>query len=319
MRSASTLMPMSLPRCARRDWSMRSRRAFFSRSAMSACNCSGVQRPWHSFLASSWAVSRAFSYSEWVMISLLTRAMISSTVLPLSGLADFGGTGFAGFSILGSGAAIPGFSRTGGPAGLGWGSWGFSCAANDRPTTGKTAQSATIKTSFLINASPVSLALPMKAEQYVSQDLRDGLPPLHFHPKDAAGIEFDAGAGAHHGDQPGRVQGRFRMESYGQTGSLAFHGGDTQALTHGFEDGVLQKVFYGRGGCAKAVLKFLADVLFLLFGGNGGDAFVGAETEIFAGDVVLGDAHVKAQTQGGTQIGSDFLTFEFGNGALEHL
>src|SRR5258706_3273364 len=40
-----------------------------------------------------------------VMISLLTRAIISSTVLPLSGLAAFGAAGFAGFFDFLSGAA----------------------------------------------------------------------------------------------------------------------------------------------------------------------------------------------------------------------
>jgi hypothetical protein len=47
------------------------------------------------------------------MISLLTRAMISSTVLPLSGFTVFGATGFVGFSDFASGGAIPGFSRVG--------------------------------------------------------------------------------------------------------------------------------------------------------------------------------------------------------------
>src|SRR5258708_2111543 len=74
MSSGSTLTPMSLARCTRRDWSTRSRSVFFWRSSMAICNCSGVQRFWHSDLASSSAVWRALSYSERVMISLLTRS-----------------------------------------------------------------------------------------------------------------------------------------------------------------------------------------------------------------------------------------------------
>src|SRR5438876_471976 len=97
---------------------------------MSVCNWSGVQRFWHSDLASSSAVWRALSYSVRVMISLLTRAMISSTVLPASGLAGFGAAGLAGFSDLGSGAAMPGFSRVGAGVGLGGGPCGCSCAAS---------------------------------------------------------------------------------------------------------------------------------------------------------------------------------------------
>src|SRR5258706_16290968 len=65
---------------------------------MAICNCSGVQRFWHSVLASSSAAWRALSYSKRVLISLLTRAIISSTVFPLSGLAVFGTAGFFGVS-----------------------------------------------------------------------------------------------------------------------------------------------------------------------------------------------------------------------------
>ena len=119
MSSGSTLTPMSLARCTRRDWSTRVRRVFFWPSSMAICNCSGVQRFWHSDLASSAALWRALSYSERVMISLLTRAIISSTVFPLSGLAVFGAAGFAGFSDFASGAAIPGFSRAGPATGFG--------------------------------------------------------------------------------------------------------------------------------------------------------------------------------------------------------
>src|SRR5260370_39309844 len=98
---------------------------------MSVCNCSGVQRFWHSVLASSSAVWRALSYSVRVIISLLTRAMISSTVLPASGLTGFEAAGLAGFSDLGSGAAMPGFSRVGAGAGFGGGLCGRACATND--------------------------------------------------------------------------------------------------------------------------------------------------------------------------------------------
>jgi hypothetical protein len=72
--------------------------------------------------------------------------MSSSTVFPLSGLDAFETAGFAGFSALGSGAAIPGFSRVGPAAGFGWGPCGLSCAASGRAT-----QSPAMTTSFRIN------------------------------------------------------------------------------------------------------------------------------------------------------------------------
>src|SRR5262249_10915810 len=83
---------------------------------MAVCNCSGVQRPLHSCLASSAALSRAFSYSLSVMISLLTRAMISSMVLPALGSTgcvaaapfSFGAGGVPGFACEPAGEAAGG-------------------------------------------------------------------------------------------------------------------------------------------------------------------------------------------------------------------
>src|SRR5437016_12771296 len=100
------------------------------------------------------------------------------------------------------------------------------------------------------------------------------------------------------------------MESYRDAGPLTFHGRDSQALTHAFEGGILQKVFYRGRRCAKAVFKLFADVLLVLFRGDRGYAFVGAQTEIFAGNVILRDAHVKAQAERSAQVGRDFFALQ---------
>ena len=73
------------------------------------------------------------------------------------------------------------------------------------------------------------------------------------------------------------------------------------------------------GRRAKAVFEFLADVLLLGFGGDGGDALVGAQAQIFAGDVFLRDAHIEAEIEGGAQFGSDVFAFQLGDRALQHL
>src|SRR5437762_2739694 len=109
------------------------------------------------------------------------------------------------------------------------------------------------------------------------------------------------------------------MEPYRDAGPLALYGGDPQSLTHGFEGGVLQKVFYGGRRRAETVLEFFADVQLVFFGSDRGDAFVGAQAKIFARDVVLRDAHVKAQAERGAQVRGDFFALQLGNGALQHL
>ena len=95
---------------------------------------SGVHLPLQSSSTSSAAVCLALSSSERVMISLFTRAMISSTVLELvpsgifspsfvvlaalapaaAALVDFFGGAFtAGFAVSSVSGAVPGFSRLG--------------------------------------------------------------------------------------------------------------------------------------------------------------------------------------------------------------
>ncbi len=98
------------------------------------------------------------------------------------------------------------------------------------------------------------------------------------------------------------------MEADGDAGSLALHGGDAQALTHGFEGGVLQKVFHGGRRCTEAVFQLFANVLLVGFGGDRGNAFVGAQAKVFAGDIVLRNAHVEAQVERGAEVGRDFFT-----------
>ena len=164
-----------------------------------------------------------------------------------------------------------------------------------------------------------SLVLPLKTEQYVSERARDGFAASDFHPENAAGVELNALARTDHINQGWPGQEWFRDGSGWRSAALAFDGGNAQALAHGFEDGVLQKVIHGFGERAEAVFEFFAHVLLFFFGGNGGDAFVGAQAEIFAGNVFSGDAHVEAEIESGAEFGSDVFAFEFGDGAFEHL
>ena len=120
-------------------------------------------------------------------------------------------------------------------------------------------------------------------------------------------------------DQGGGIERGLGIEPNGDAASLPFDGGDAQALAHGFEGGVLQKVFHGFGRSAEAIFEFLAHILLFGFGGDGRDALVGAQAQIFAGDVVLGDADVEAEIEGGAQLGGDVFAFELGDGALQHL
>src|SRR5215472_13905112 len=115
---------------------------------MAVCNCSGEQRPWHSCLASSAAVCFAFSYSESVMISLLTRAMISSMVLPALGSTgcaaapfSFGAGGLTGFGCEAAGEAAGG-----GACELD----SCDCAPTDMPVSSTAAHNPTIIVSFLM-------------------------------------------------------------------------------------------------------------------------------------------------------------------------
>src|SRR5260370_543283 len=145
---------------------------------------------------------------------------------------------------------------------------------------------------------PESLALPLKAEQYVSQSSGDRFSPFDFHPEYATGVEFDAGTRECHGNQVRRVQCRLGVEPDSDSNPLAFDSRDPQPLTHGFEGSVLQKVIHGGRRCAEPVFELLADVLLVCFGSDRGDAFVGAQAKIFAGNVVLRDALVKTQVEG---------------------
>ena len=109
------------------------------------------------------------------------------------------------------------------------------------------------------------------------------------------------------------------MEAKGEFGALAFNGSNVETLADGFQERKLQQILYGLGKLAKAVFQFLAYILLFGFRSNRGDAFVGAQAEIFAGDVFLRDAQIHAKTDCGTKFGRSFLTFELGDCALEHL
>src|SRR5712664_1727462 len=109
------------------------------------------------------------------------------------------------------------------------------------------------------------------------------------------------------------------MEAKCNLASLPLDGGDAQTLTHRFEDGVLQKVIHGGRRRAEAIFELLSNVGPFFVGGNGGDALVGAQAEIFAGDVIMRNAHVEAEAKGSAEIGSGLFALQLGNCALEHL
>src|SRR6266850_673204 len=109
------------------------------------------------------------------------------------------------------------------------------------------------------------------------------------------------------------------MKSHGDPASLALDRGNAQALAHGFEYRVLQKVFYRYRRGAKAVCQLLSNVLLVLFGGDRRNALVRSQAEVFAGNVILGDSNVEAEAERGTQLRRGFLALQFRNGALQHL
>src|SRR6202022_202437 len=77
--SASTLILEAFARCTSKDWSIKSRRTFFSFAAICVRNWSGVQF-WHSSWTSELILACACCKSSRVITSLFTRATISSTI-----------------------------------------------------------------------------------------------------------------------------------------------------------------------------------------------------------------------------------------------
>ena len=146
-----------------------------------------------------------------------------------------------------------------------------------------------------------------------------GFAALEFEPEDTAGVQTNAFARTNHFDELGRIEWCLWMEAKGKLGALAFDGCNMQTFADGFKESKLQKIFDGLGKLAKAIFQFLAHILLFLFGSDRGDALVSAQAEIFAGDVLLRDAEIHAETDGGTKFGGSFLSFELGHGALEHL
>src|SRR5215472_7182862 len=130
----------------------------------------------------------------------------------------------------------------------------------------------------------MSLAPPLKPEQYVSQHHRDRFAALQFDPQHAARIGLDARARAHYAYQPGRIQGGLGVEAHRNPGALTLDRGNPQPLAQGFEDSIVQKVFHRRRESAEAVLQLLAYVLLFLLGADGRDALVGSQAEVLARD-----------------------------------
>src|SRR4029077_21112513 len=84
-------------------------------------------------------------------------------------------------------------------------------------------------------------------------------------------------------------------------------------------DGILRKVIHGGRRRAETVGELFAHVELFFVGGDGGDALVGAQAEIFAGNVVMRDAYVGTEVEGGAKLGCGLFALELGDGTLEHL
>src|SRR5579864_3630437 len=229
------------------------------------------------------------------MISLLTRAMISSMVFPAFGStgcvaaapfsfgAGGGGTGFAAVAAGGAWELDSGFS---------WDCAG-ACPLADNAANGSAAQTTAKTASFRIkNLTLKSLALPLKAEQYVSQDHRNRLPSLQFNPQYAARIRFNPRPRAHHAHQPGRIERCFRVKAHRNAAALALDRGNPQALAHRFEDGIVQKVFHGARRSPESVFQLLADVLLFLFGRDRRNPLIRPQPQVFAGNIILRNPHI---------------------------
>src|SRR5204863_1079628 len=250
------------------------------------------------------------SYSDLVIISLFTRAIISSTTLPLSGFtltgAAFGfGAGFVS-SVVG---AISGFSSVGAWFGGGVGSCFGSCASN-----GMAASKAATMAIFRIHSlttfsSSFSLALPLKAEQYVSQRVDDRLAPRSLHPQHSRRVQPNPFPGSHHSHQCCGIERRLRMESDRDAISLPLHHGNPQAFADGFEGGILQKVSHRNGKRPEAVLQLLRHVRFFLIRLNGRNSLVRPQTQILTRNVILRNAYIKAQAQGRSHFRRRFFAF----------
>src|SRR4029077_18930259 len=92
------------------------------------------------------------------------------------------------------------------------------------------------------------------------------------------------------------------IEANSDAAALPFHGRNAQALAHGFEGGVFQKVFHRFGQRPKAIFQFLANVLLLRFGGNRRNALVRPEAKIFAWNIFLRNAHIEPQAERSSQL-----------------
>ncbi len=161
--------------------------------------------------------------------------------------------------------------------------------------------------------------MPLKAEQYVSQNRWNRFAPLQFNPQYPARIGLDACPRTHHANQPRRVERGLRVEAHCNPAPLPLDRRNPQPFTHGFEDGIVQKVFHGSWGCAKPVFQLRPNVLPLFLCGNSRNALVRPQAQVFAGDVVLRDADIQPQIERGAQVGCSFFAFEFGHGPLQHL
>ena len=159
---------------------------------------------------------------------------------------------------------------------------------------------AALSSSYLCyNLSP---SFPAQARQDDAECGGYAFALLQFHPEDAAGVELDSLSRTDYLDHESGVQLRFWVEAQGDFAALAFDCGNAQALAHGLEHRKLEQIFYRLGQRAEAIRKFFAYVLAFRFRGYRRNPFVGAQAQIFAGDVLFWNSHIHPEIDGGAQF-----------------
>src|SRR5262249_24887989 len=173
------------------------------------------------------------------MISLFTRAMISSTTAALSGLGLTGGAagfGFNSFSFAGgsaSGAVCGCSSFCAGGVGSRFGAFDGSGeaptqTANNAPARAPFHCFLETKSFIQLPLYLFSLAPPLKPEQYVSQCSCYRLAALHLHPEHSRRIKPDSVSRPHYADQSCRIEWRLRVKTHSQPVPLPLHGRNAQ-------------------------------------------------------------------------------------------
>src|ERR1700682_967408 len=297
--SASTLILESFARCTSRDWSIKSRRTFFSFAAICARNWSGVQF-WHSSWTSPGMIARACCKSSRVMTSLFTRATISSTI-----------------TLFVCALTIPARRKKKTISHL-------FCFIGDFLFAGFSRRRA--KTSAMATARKAgtrllrSLSLRFQGKQHVSDTFGDPAAPLDAHPESSSRVQAHPLAfGPDEPDQFFGRQSRLRVKFDGHFVGAALNRRDQNPFGQPLQQCIVEKVPHGRGRGAKAVGQFA--VYFFPFGviRDSRNAFVRSQPQVLVRDVLLWDANIEPEVDCGAHLGLRLLAFQGGYRSLHHL